>query len=158
MKRGTLLFLKASIFIIGIIILALCLFWLPAMARTAAEIEPVLAYLKFPVLFGMYVTAVPFFIALYQAYKLVNFIERREAFSVLAVHSLGWIKTCAIAIILLYVIGLFFLGSQSALHPGIALMGLVIIFATVVISLFTAVLQELLRSVLDIKTENDLTV
>ena len=50
------------------------------------------------------------------------------------------------------------LGTQNALHPGIAIIGLVIFFASIVIMLFTAVLQELLKNVLKIKTENDLTI
>ncbi len=48
--------------------------------------------------------------------------------------------------------------SQNALHPGIAIIGLTIIFTSVVIAVFTAVLQKLLKNVLDIKSENDLTV
>ena len=58
----------------------------------------------------------------------------------------------------LYVIGMILLGTQNALHPGIAIIGLVIFFASIVIMLFTAVLQELLKNVLKIKTENDLTI
>ncbi|MGE7182489.1 DUF2975 domain-containing protein [Peribacillus sp. NPDC006672] len=158
MKRGTITFLKVTIFILGITILTMCLFWLPGLARDAAEIDPDYAYLRFPVLFGLYCTAIPFFLALYQAFKLLNYIESDDAFSRLAVISLGYIKKCAIAIIILYAIGILFLVSQSALHPGIAILGGVIIFATLVISLFTAVLQELLRSALEIKSENDLTV
>lgn len=48
--------------------------------------------------------------------------------------------------------------SQSALHPGIAIIGFIIIFASVVIAVFAGVLQKLLRNALDIKSENDLTV
>lgn len=48
--------------------------------------------------------------------------------------------------------------SQNALHPGIAIIGLTIIFTSVVIAVFTAVLQKLLKNVLDIKSENDFTV
>ena len=50
------------------------------------------------------------------------------------------------------------LGTQNALHPGIAIIGLVILFASTVILLFTAVLQELLKNALRIKSENDLTI
>ena len=47
---------------------------------------------------------------------------------------------------------------QNALHPGIAIIGFVIIFATLVIAFFAAVLQQLLKSALEIKAENDLTI
>lgn len=158
MKKRTKLGLKMTIFMIGLTILVLSVFLLPNLAGDAAEMNPEFSYLRLPVLLGLYITAIPFFLALYQALKLLNYIESENAFSHLAVISLGNIKTCAFTIITLYIIGLIFLISQNALHPGIALIGFVIIFATIVISLFTAVLQELLKNAIEIKSENDLTI
>ncbi|MBK3493837.1 DUF2975 domain-containing protein [Viridibacillus sp. YIM B01967] len=158
MKQGTITFLKVAIFSIGIIILALCVFWLPGLARDTAEAFPEYASLRFPVLLGLYATAIPFFLALYETLELLKYIESKNAFSDLAVISLKYIKYCAITIIILYVIGLFLLVSKNALHPGIGVIGVVIIFATLVILLFTAVLQGLLKSALELKSENDLTV
>ena len=119
---------------------------------------PEFGYLKYPVLIGIYLTALPFFFALYQAFKLLRYIEGNLAFSASAVLALSRIKHCAAVIITIYGIGMVLLGSQSALHPGIAILGFVIIFTTMVIFLFTAVLQELLNNVITIKSENDLTV
>ncbi|QQZ09916.1 DUF2975 domain-containing protein [Heyndrickxia vini] len=158
MRQGTTIFLKLAIFILGIIILSLCVFLLPELANVAAKKNPEYAFLRFPILVGLYLTAIPFYLALYQGLKLLHFIEKKNAFSDIAVTSLGHIKICAITIFILYVIGIIVLVSQNALHPGIALSGAVIIFATLVISFFAAVLQELLRNALDIKEENDLTV
>jgi hypothetical protein len=42
--------------------------------------------------------------------------------------------------------------------PGGIVIGLVIIFASIVIAVFAAVLQKLLRNAIDIKSENDLTI
>lgn len=158
MKRGTILFLKVTTFMIGLTLLGLCIFVLPGLARDAAEMNPEYAYLRLPVLFGLYMTALPLFLALYQSLKLLKYIETKNAFSKLAVISLGHIKNCAITIIIFYVAGIFWLVFQNALHPGIAMIGAGIIFTTLVISLFTVVLQELLRSALELKSENDLTV
>ncbi len=55
-------------------------------------------------------------------------------------------------------VGAVYLFSQNALHPGIAIIGLTIIFTSVIIAVFPAVLQKLLKNALDIKSENDLTV
>ncbi len=117
-----------------------------------------LLFLQYPVLIGLYVTVIPFFLALYQALKLLNYIENNNAFSELSVKVLKYIKYCAITISILYLIGTIVLMSQNALHPGIAIIGLTIIFTSVVIAVFTAVLQKLLKNVLDIKSENDFTV
>lgn len=61
MKKATKLGLKVTICTIGLTILALCLFLLPDLARSAAEMNPEFSYLRFPVLLGLYITAIPFF-------------------------------------------------------------------------------------------------
>nr|WP_275583378.1 DUF2975 domain-containing protein [Bacillus pakistanensis] len=123
--------------------------------QDTAEMYPEYAYLRFPVLIG---TAIPFFLALYQALKLLSYIERNHAFSELAVNSLKHIKYCAMTIIALYIFGMLLLVSQNALHPSIGMIGLTIIFTAFVMLLFATVLQEPLRNELEIKSENDLTV
>ena len=157
MKRET-LFLKVVIFLIGIPILGLCIFGLPSIANEAAEYYPV--YLLYPVLIGMYAAAVPFFFALYQTLKLLSYIDKNKAFSELSVKALKNIKYCAITISILYagLIPLLFPIAQADDAPGIAALGLVITFASIVIAVFAAVLQKLLKNAIDIKSENDLTV
>lgn len=158
MGRGTTRFLKITVFLIGITILTLCIFLLPRLANYAAEMYPEFAYLQYPILIGLYLTAIPFFIALYQALKLLNNIDNNNAFSELSVKALKYIKYCAVTISILYVIGIIFLVSQNASQPGITVLGFTIIFTSAVIAVFTAVLQKLLKNALNIKSENDLTV
>jgi hypothetical protein len=158
LKQKKLAFLKTIIFVVGFIVLSLCVFLLPILARDAAVMNPEYAYLKLPVLLSLYVTAIPFFIALYQTLRLLNYIECKNAFSKVAVNSLGYIKNCAFSIITLYVIGMLSLVILNALHPGIAIIGIVIIFSTLVISFFAKVLQEILSHVITLQSENDLTV
>lgn len=121
MKRGVITFLKLAVIIIGIIMLFLCIFWLPWLAGNAAEMNPTYGYLRYPVLAGIYITAIPFYLALYQALRLLNYIENKNAFSKLAVDSLKYIKHCAIAEILIYASGSIYLAVQNALHPGLAI-------------------------------------
>lgn len=156
MKRET-LFLKIAVILIGIPVLALCI-GLPWITNEVADHYP--AYLQYPLLTGMYMAAIPFFVALYQALRLLNFIDKNEAFSELSVRALKKIKYCAAAISILYVavMPLFYLVAQEDDAPGIILIGLVITFASVVIAVFAALLQKLLKNAIDIKSENDLTV
>lgn len=158
MKQGKITFLKVVVYGIGVIILSCCIFVLPPLAKYTAEIYPEYAYLQYPVLIGLYLTAIPFFFALYQALKLLRLIEKNDAFSESAVKSLGLIKHCASLISVLYIVGMVFLGIQNALHPSIAIIGIIIFFASVVIMTFASVLQELLKNVIKIKLENDLTI
>ena len=157
-NKGTVLFLKGVLCVLGLIVLILCISWLPGLARETEEMFPEFADLKLPVLWGIYVTVIPFMLALYHAYLLLTSIEDNKAFSEKAIRSLAQIRNYACIIIAIYFTGMIFLGVKSALHPGIALMGAAIMFAAFTIALFAAVLKELLTKALELQSENDLTV
>jgi hypothetical protein len=163
MKRGSTLFLKIAVIFIGIPILALCIFLLPQIANEAIEEAKKgaqLAYVVFGILTIMYVSTIPFYFALYQALRLLIYIDKNQAFSELSVRALKKIKNCAITISGLYVVALplVFIIAQWDDAPGLALIGMVIVGASLVIAVFAAVLQKLLKEAIDIKSENDLTV
>lgn len=158
MNKGNTLFLKVTVCLIGLLILAIGIFGLPRMANYTATIFPEFAYLQYPILLGMYITVIPFFIALYQAFVLLQYIDKQHAFSDPSVKALRIIKYCAITISIMYVIGSIYLLTQNALHPGIVLIGCTIIFASAIIAVFAAVLQMLLKNAIDLKSENEFTV
>ncbi|MCP1491525.1 hypothetical protein J2Y73_001556 [Peribacillus frigoritolerans] len=159
MKQVTTLFLKLAVIFIGIPVLALCIFLVPHMANFAAKLYPNIALMKYLIFLVMYGAAIPFYVALYQAFNLVRYIEENTAFSKLSVKALKNIKCCAITISGLYVLGLpLFHFIARKVDPPIGLMGLIIIFASLVIAVFAAILQRLLQEAINIKSENDLTV
>ncbi|WP_448162539.1 DUF2975 domain-containing protein [Bacillus mobilis] len=160
MKQGSTLFLKTAIILIGIPVFALCIFLIPNIGNYAAKLYPDIAYIKYLVLINLYATVIPFYFALYQAFKLVSYIDKGNAFSKLSVRALKKIKQCAITISVLYVVGmpLFYLVAERDDAPGIIIIGMILIFASMVIAVFAAVLQRLLKDAIDIKSENDLTV
>ncbi|WP_148358492.1 DUF2975 domain-containing protein [Peribacillus simplex] len=159
MKQVTTLFLKLAVIFIGIPVLALCIFLVPHIANFAAKLYPNIAPMKYLVFIVMYGAAVPFYFALYQAFNLLRYIDENTAFSELSVKALKNIKCCAITISGLYVLGLpLFHFIAKKVDPPIVLMGLIIIFASLVIAVFTAILQRLLQEAINIKSENDLTV
>jgi MFS superfamily sulfate permease-like transporter len=150
MKRGTTLFLKIAVILIGIPVLALCIFWLPGFVN----------YLPYPILIGVYATAISFFFALYQALKLLSYIDKNKAFSELSINALKYIKYCAITISIIYAVIAPFIYpiAEADDAPGLLAFPLLIIFASIVIAVFAAVLQRLLKEAIDMKSENDLTV
>lgn len=159
MKRET-LFLKVVVFLMGLPVLALSIFVLPEIAEFFAELNPTLDFLQYPFLIGLYVTVIAFFAALYQTLRLLIYIDKNEAFSDLSVMALKNIKYCAITISALFVVfmPLIYLMAEIDDAPGLILIGMVIIFGSMVIAVFAAVLQKLLKNAIDIKSENDLTV
>ncbi|MFS0593845.1 DUF2975 domain-containing protein [Cytobacillus horneckiae] len=160
MKQGTTLFLKIAVLLIGAPVLAICIFGLPMIAKGAAESNSEFAYALYGILIVMYVSVLPFFAALYQAFKLLSYIDKNKAFSEISVKSLKIIKYCAITISALYVVSMpfFYIFAEIDDAPGVILIGMLIIFAAMVIAVFAAVLQRLLQEAINIKSENDLTV
>lgn len=150
MKPYSTVFLKIAIILIGIPVLALCIFWLPGFAN----------YLHFSVLIGVYATAISFFFALYQALKLLSYIDKNKAFSELSVKALKYIKYCANTISIIYAVLVPFLYpiAEADDAPGLVGFPIIIIFASIVIAVFAAVLQRLLQDAIEMKSENDLTI
>lgn len=154
MKRQSTIFLRIVLGLIGATVLVLCVFVLP---RIIGSID--LGGYD-PILMGMYVPAIPFFIALYQAWKLLNYIDQNKAFSHSSVTTLKNIKYCGIVIAALYAAGmpLIVRVADKDNAPGVVAIALVIIFASIVIAAFAGVLKKLLQDALEIKSENELTV
>lgn len=153
-KQGSTHFLRAALLVIGAAVLTICIFALSD-GISADQTD----YYR-PILLGLSVPAVPFFFALYQAFKLLGYIDTNEAFSDLSVAALKNIKYCALIISALFTAGMpyIYYAANRDDAPGVILLGLVIIGASLVIATFAAVLQKLLRNAIAIKSENDLTV
>jgi len=160
MKRGSTLFLKGGVCLIGLGVLAVCIFWLPGMASRDAAAHPETSYLQYPFLISAYLLALTFFAALYQVLKLLTYIDRNEAFSESSVRAIRSIKYYAMSLGALVIAGMIagiviLYGEDIA---GVISLGLMIMLASGVIATIAAVLQKLLQNAIDIKTENDLTV
>jgi hypothetical protein len=160
MKRGSTHFLRFVIFVLGAGVLALSIFGLPAMWDGGSEEFPEASRAVFLIMIGLYATTIPFFIALWQTLKLLKYIDQDRAFSDASVTALRNIKRCATAIAVLYVAGvpLLYPIADADDAPGLLLMGMVVAGAPIVIAVFAAVLQRLLRNAIEIKSENELTV
>lgn len=154
MEKGSTLVLRGAVGIIGLAVFAICALALPTGIRDMGLEGYGL------ILLGLYVPAVPFFVALYQAMKLLDFIDTNKAFSDLSVDALNVIKYCAVIISLLFVAGMPYIYHVANLDdaPGVVLIGLVIIGASFTIATFAALLQKLLHNAIEIKSENELTV
>jgi len=154
MKHSSTLFLQSVIFLIGIVVLYACVVGIPWLVGA-----PGLGGYD-PILLSLYIPTIPFFFALFQATRLLNYIDTNRAFSVLSVKAFRSIKLCAVSIAGFFAIALpyiFYVADKDD-SPGALLIGLVIMFASLVIATFAAVLQKLVQNAVDIKAENDLTV
>lgn len=161
MKRSSTIFLQIVIVLIGIGVLALML-WEPHVEGRNAHATTFEIYFKDPFLAYVYTASIAFFVALYQALKLLGYIRANQVFSPRAVKALRTIKYCALTLIA-FILGaeaFFFLvqrGKEDDIAGGV-MMGLFMMFISAVAATAAAVFEKLLQSAVEMKSENDLTV
>jgi hypothetical protein len=160
MKKGSTLFLRAVVIVMGLVVLALCVFALPSIYKGGSEEFPAASRALLAIIVILYASVIPYFIALWQTMKLLGYIDRNIAFSDLSVRALGNIKRCGIAIAVLFMINVPLLLpiAEADDAPGLVLFGFALVCAPIVIAVFAAVLQRLLKSAIEMKSENELTV
>lgn len=158
MKKSSTIFLQVVIVLIGIGALTLLL-WEPHIEGVNAHATFFEVYLD-PFIALVYMGSIPFFVALYQAVKVLGYAGQNKVFSQPAVNALRTIKYCALAIIGFVVVEEIFImlnhGSDDA--AGGVFMGILITFGSVVIATAAAMFERILQNAVDIKSENDLTV
>src|SRR3954469_18129388 len=98
MKRSSTMFLQIVIVLIGIGALALML-WEPQIEGVNAHATNFEIYFKDPFLALVYAGSIPFFIALYQAFRVLGYAGHNNVFSRPAAKALRTIKHCDMAII-----------------------------------------------------------
>lgn len=156
MKRIQTHFLRLAIVVFGAAVLALCIFALPSMWKGGSVEFPIASYAVKLIVIGLYATVVPFFIALWHAFKLLGHIDRGNAFSELSVKALSSIKHCAAVIAVLYVGGypLIYPIADADDAPGLIIVAGVIVCAHVALAVFLTILERLLREVVEGKLDN----
>jgi hypothetical protein len=158
MKRGSTIFLQVVIVLLGVGVLALLL-WEPNLEGRNVNATLFEIYFKDPFLAYAYIGSIPFFVALYQAFKLLGYIRRNEIFSQRSVRALRTIKYCALAIIGFVAVSvIFMISGDRDDRPAGVFMRILITFPSIVIGTAAAVFERILQNAVDIKSENDLTV
>jgi DUF2975 family protein len=160
MKRSSTIFLQVVIVLIGIGALALML-WEPHIEGRNAHATLFEIYFKDPFLAYAYIASIPFFVALYQAFKVLGYVRQNKTFSQTTVKALRKIKYCAIAIIGFVAVSVIFmypmLGDKDDRPAGV-FMRILITFPSIVIATAAGMFERILQNAVDIKSENDLTV
>lgn len=160
MRRIPTYFLRAAIFTLGAVVLALCIFALPAMWRAVPAEFPNHTYVFYCILTAAYVSTIPFYFALYQAMQLLGHIDKNKAFSALSVKALKRIAYSALTISIVFMVSMpfFYIWADNDDAPGLVIVSMFLVLAPFVVAVFAAVLQRLFQEAIDIKSENDLTV
>jgi hypothetical protein len=159
-KKGSIIFLQLVLVLIGIGVLALLL-WEPHVEGRNAHTTLFAMYFKDPFLAYIYIAFITFFVALYKAYRILGYVRQNKSFSEATIQAFRTIRYCAL-IFIAFIVGAeayFFIvmRGKDDIAGGVVI-GLVLIFTSVVTATAAALFERLLQNAVDIKSENDLTV
>lgn len=161
MKRSSTVFLQSVVVLVGLVALVIMI-WLPLTEGRAKNLDLFSVYTDPFILYG-YLASIAFFIALYQAFKLLGYIGENKVFSLGSVKALRNIKYCAIVLGISIVLAAIYIrisfnGNTDDDPAGFMAVSIVITFISLVVAATAAVFERVLQNAVDIKSENDLTV
>ena len=159
MKNYSTMILRLAIILAAFIVLAIC----GGAAWQAINMNPSSDYLilSHVLLAGTCLAAVPCYIALYQSYKLLGYIDAGSVFSDLSVKALKLIMRSTFVEFLICTLGglpFFYVLAEKEDAPGLVVIGMAIAGVAFVIFVFASVLNRLLHDAIALKSENDLTI
>ncbi len=159
MKRVSIIFLQAVIVIIGIVALAI-LIRFPLTEGRAANLDLFSIYFDPFILYG-YAASIAFFLALFNAFKLLGLIGQNKAFTAESVTTLRNIKYCALALSVMIVAGALYIliaHDKEDDAAGFLAVSIVTTLISIVVATAAAIFQKILQNAIDLKSENDLTI
>ena len=157
MNRALTIFLQILILFLGAGVLAFLL-WEPHLEGRNVNSTLFEIYFKDPFLAYIYLAFVPFFVGLYQGFKILGYVD--GIFSPRSVRALRIIKYCALTM------AIFFLGAEAYLFifisgtddiAGGVMMGAFVILMCAVVGTAAAMFERILQNAANIKSENDRT-
>ncbi len=146
MKPYSIIFLQIGIVLIGIGALAFLLgephFEGRNVNATLFEI-----YFKDPFLAYAYIASSPFFMVLYQVFRVLGYVRKNETSSPTVMKALRTIRYCAIAMIGFVVGGeVFIMLGESDDRAGGVFMGILVTLGSIVIATAATIFERKLRS------------
>ncbi len=139
MKRSLVIFFKILILLVAAtIIVGMIRF--PQLEGRAVNLDLVSIY-KDPFIIYSYIASIPFFIILYQVFKLLGFFDNNNFFSQQSVKAVRIIKYCSLAIIGFIILGilclrLFIKGDDPAGPTALSIIATLIFICIFALSTF----------------------
>ena len=134
MKRAATIFLQILIVLLGIAVFTLLL-WEPQIEGRNVNATQFEIYFKDPFLAYIYLAFIPFFVGLYQAFRILGYARADEIFSQSSVRAVRIIKYCASAMAILFVgaVGylFIFIRGEDDIAGGVAMGVLIILLCSV---------------------------
>lgn len=156
MKKNATIFLQVVLVLICIVALAIIIRF-PLTEGRATNLDLFSIYAD-PFLVYGYLCSIAFFVALYQAFKLLGYIRQNKVFSPNSVRTAKSIKYCALTLgSLIVMAGLYIrvFSDKNEDSAGFIAICIVITFISIVVAITAAVFEKILQNGVDIKLENE---
>ncbi len=160
MKQIATIFLRVAIIFMGVGVLALCTVLLPSLWGDVATEFPSYSYAVYGVFAAMFIAAIPFYVGLYGAWRLLTYIDKGMAFTKPSAKTVKTIAFAAGCISFIYIIStpFFYVWADNDDAPGLMVIGIVLVGAPMIIAVFASLLHRLISEASDLKSENELMV
>ena len=155
MKKSSTIFLQVVVVLLGIGALAVML-WEPHLEGRNARATNFDIYFKDPFLAWAYSASLAFFMALYQAFKLLGYAGQNKIFSPEAVKALRTIKYCAMIIVGFIApaeVYLFIVRPGDDIAGGVFI-GVLISLISITVAVVAAIFARRLQSAVNVKSDN----
>src|SRR2546421_5781097 len=145
LKRSSTAFLQTVIVLIGVGALAF-LVWEPHVEGVNSHATLFDKYLNLFVAYA-YIASIPFFVGLYQAFKVLGYARQNKIFTQEAVNALWIIKFCAMAIIGFVAVSvIFMIGGDRDDRPGGVFMRMLVTFPSIIVATAAAIFERILKN------------
>ncbi len=158
-KGASTVFLQVVVVLVAIVALII-LIRFPQLEGRAQNLDLISIYSDPFILYG-YAASIVFFVALYKAFKVLEYIRQNRLFSLDSVKNLRSIKYCAIILaVAIAMAGVYvrIFHADDDDPAGFIAMCIVATFISIAVATAVAVLEKILQNAVDLKTENDLTI
>ena len=150
--------LKLIVVVIGAFGLLFCFWIIPAFGRDQAEAFPEAAYLFWPCLIFVWVSAAICYTALFFLWKICDEISKDRSFTVKNARYLQKISRLALAESIFCTVGMIVLFLLNALHPSILLFFILLTVAGFGVAIVAAIFSRLTLKAAELKQDQDLTI
>ena len=130
----------------------------PALAAETAELNPELAYLKWPCLIFFWCALAVVIAALAYAYRIFAEIGRDNSFCITNARRLRIISHLALGDTVAWLVFMVVLTILAPMHPVVFLLMLAVLIAGTAVAVAAAALSHLTLKAASLQDENDLTI
>lgn len=131
---------------------------LPQLVDFSVSTFTEIAYLAKPVAIIVIISAIPFFVVLFETFRICLYILQNDIFTIKPLRALNIISIASFLISILYTVIVVLFLNNDFFTPLLAIILSLVILASFIIGIFSQILHILVKKATVLKIDNDLTI